>query len=606
MIVSTALAAARAPSANAEAGLHALQILLNCYCRELAFPEGQASFGSPFGQNDWPLALRAALAGGPVLHLVLPHTQRRLIAAVDQPLPLSRLRLRSPLYGRAQGSAWAPLDWQEFAVLLLSELSFRHGVPSNHELSAQISESVETVAAILTERSQPPTVSDALTQFVESEQALLLGHAFHPAPKSRQGFSVDDRRRYSPELRARFPLHWFAVRRELLLQRSLLSESADAAIAAHAPAEGGPDWAPVPAHPWQARHALGMPVVRRSIEQGAIRDLGPMGPEYVPTSSLRTLFHPANPFFFKLSLHVRITNCLRKNAYYELDGAVEVTRLLRGLEPEFVDFFPDFRVLEEPAFLTVDLPNAAADERTAVLEAFGLILREGVQGLVAEGATPLLAATLFADVDAGIPRACDLCRGIALRERTPYAATAEAWFSAYVERLAQPILRAFFVHGVVFEPHLQNILIAVRDGWPAAVVVRDFEGVKLVEGRFDPAAIAHLSSRARQALSYDEERGWKRIAYCLFVNQLGEAIDGLAAGDPALAARLWRIVRGEVERYQTLHGSAASRERLGALLAGAPLPAKTNLLGRFAKQADRLVGYAPLANPFIQENAQWS
>lgn len=605
MLDSTALAtpdaAANAVAADTEAGRHCLQTLLNCYCREVALPEGRASFGSPFGQNDWPLALRAALTGGQVLHVLMPHTQTRLIGAVDRPVPAGRLRLRSPLYGRTPGQAWTPLDWRGLAALLLRELSLRHDVPFNDELLAQIRDSVATVAAILAERRRPLPGGDGLTQYAESEQALVLGHAFHPAPKSRQGFAAADRQSYSPELRTRFPLHWFAVRREVLLQRSLLAQTTDALIAAQAPAGAGPDHALVPVHPWQARHALGLPAVRRAMAAGTIRDLGAMGTEYVPTSSIRTLFHPANPFFLKLSLHVRITNCLRKNALYELDGAVEVTRLLRELTPELTDLFPDLRVLEEPAFLTVDLPDAPADERSAVGEAFGLILREGVQGLVAEGVTPLLAAALFGDAETGSPRARDLCRAVARRERMPYAATAAAWFAAYAERLVPPVLHALFAHGIVFEPHLQNTLVGVRDGWPTRIVLRDFEGVKLVEERFDPARIAHLAPRARQALWYAEDRAWSRIAYCLFVNQLGEAVDHLAEGDTGLAARLWRLVRDQVERYQARHGSAASRARLGELLAGAPLPAKTNLLVRFTRQADRFAGYAPLANPLVEE-----
>lgn len=586
---------------EAEADRHGLQTLLNCYCREVALPAGQAVLGSPFGQGDWPLALRAMLPGGQAMHIHLPLTHNRLVAAVDPPVPAGRLRLRSPLYGRAPGQGWTPLDWQALAAVLLRELSLRHGVPFNEELLTQVRDSVETVGAIFAARDAPPPGGDSLAQYAESEQALVLGHPFHPAPKSRQGFSAEDRRRYSPEMRVRFPLHWFAVRRDLLHQRTLLTRATDQIVAEHAPAAAGPDHALVPVHPWQAGHILGLSAVRQAIAAGAIRDLGPLGEPYVPTSSIRTMFHPTNPFFLKLSLHVRITNCLRKNAHYELDGAVEVTRLLRALKPEMLVPFPGLRVLEEPAFLSVDLSGAEPEERIAALEAFGLILREGVQEIAAQGETPLLAATLFADHDAGVPRARDLCRGIARRDRMPYAAAAEAWFAAYAERLLPPVLHALFAHGVVFEPHLQNTLVAVRDGWPVRIVLRDFEGVKLVEGRFDQARVAHLAPRAQEALWYAEERGWNRIVYCLFVNQLGEAVNHLAEGDTALAARLWRLVRDQVEAYQARHGSTASSSRLGELLTGAPLPAKTNFLVRFAKQADRFAGYAPLANPLLGE-----
>lgn len=607
MTAETAALALPNTAAKAEADRHGLQTLLNCYCREVALPAGQAVLGSPFGQNDWPLALRAMLPGGQAMHVHLPATNTRLVAAVDPPAPAGRLRLRSPLYGRAPGQAWTPLEWRALAAVLLRELSLCHGVPFNEELLAQIRDSVETAAAILAGRASPPTGGDILARYAESEQALVLGHPFHPAPKSRQGFDAVDRRRYSPEMRARFPLHWFAVRRELLRQRTLLARAADEIVADHAPAAPGPDFALVPVHPWQAGHILRLPAARQALAAGAIRDLGPLGEPYAPTSSIRTLFHPANPFFLKLSLHVRITNCLRKNAHYELDGAVEVTRLLRALKPQILAPFPNLRVLEEPAFLSVDLPEAEPDERTAAVEAFGLILREGVQGIAAQGDTPLLAAALFADHDAGVPRARDLCRGIARRDRMPYPTAAEAWFAAYVERLVPPVLHALFSHGVVFEPHLQNTLVAVgAGGWPAQIVLRDFEGVKLVEGRFDPERVAHLAPQAQEALWYAEERGWSRIAYCLFVNQLGEAVDHLAGGDAALAARLWRVVRDQVEDCQARHGSAASRGRLGDLLAGAPLPAKTNLLVRFTKQADRFAGYAPLANPLLGESTTWN
>lgn len=606
MAETARLARPSTDAAEAEADRHGLQTLLNCYCREVASPAGQAGFGSPFGQNDWPLALRAAVPGGPVVHVLLPATGVRLTAAVAQPVPAGRLRLRSPLYGRAPGQAWTPLGWRGLAALLLRELSLRHGVPFNDELLAQIRDSVETVAAILAARNGRSPGGDGLARYAESEQSLVFGHAFHPAPKSRQGFGAEDRRRYSPEVRARFPLHWFAVRRDLLRQRTLLAQTAEGIVAAHAPPAPGPDHALVPVHPWQAGYALGLPAVRGALAEGALRDLGPLGDAYVPTSSIRTMFHPANPFFLKLSLNVRVTNCLRKNAHYELDGAVEVTRLLRGLKPELLDPFPDLKVLEEPAFLSVDLPGGDPAERTAATEAFGLILREGVQGIVAAGATPLLAAALFADHDAGVPRARDLCSAIARRDRAPYPAAAEAWFAAYVERLLPPVLHALFARGVVFEPHLQNTLVAVRDGWPALVVLRDFEGVKLVEGRFDPGRVAHLAPRAQAALWYGEERGWNRVAYCLFVNQLGEAVDHLAGDDAPLAARLWRLVRAGIEGYRTRHGPAASRDRLGDLLAGGPLPAKTNLLVRFAKQADRCAGYAPFPNPLTGEETSWN
>lgn len=599
MLMNNVRAAAEADNAAIDAGWHGLETLLNCYYREVAAPEGQVVFGSPFGQNDWPIALRVANGGGRIFQLQLPHSQGRLIAQADPPLPAGRLRLRSPLYGRVLGKAWALVDWREIGALLVRELSLRQGVPFNDELLAQIRDSVENVTAFLTARYRRSTADQPLTRYIESEQALVFGHAFHPAPKSRLGFNESDHARYSPELRARFPLHWFEVPREMLHQHSLLALPTDALIGEPATGPTESDRALVPVHPWQARYILGLSAVRHAMSKGLMADLGPSGSDYIPTSSVRTLFNPDAPFFLKLSLHVRITNCLRKNAHYELEGAVEITRLMREIMPRMA-MYPKFSVLEEPAYLTVDLPDAEPATRAEVHEAFGLILREGVQGIAEEGITPILAAALFADDAGRMPRAQDLCRNIARREHLFYTVVAEAWFDAYAEALVPPVLHALFAEGIVFEPHLQNTLVGMRGDWPERIVLRDFEGVKLVAGRFDAERVAHISPAAREALWYDEERAWNRIAYCLFVNQLGEAVDHLAVGDAVLAARLWHVVRHKIEQYKSRHGSRKSSEKLDMLLSGARLPAKTNLLVRFTRQADRHASYAPLDNPLAE------
>lgn len=584
-------------AAEAEAGRHCMETLLNCYSREVAVPDGQISFGTPFGQSDWPLALCAALHEGTVMHVLLPQTHARLVVAVEQPSLSGKYRYCSPFYCRQPGQPWTLLDWSALAVLLLRELALKHAVPFNDDLFAQIQDSVDTVAVILANRVSPVLADDKLTQYVESEQALIFGHPFHPSPKSREGFSSADRRYYSPELRGRFPLHYFAVHRDCLRSRSLLPQSADAIVSEHAPLKVKSAFGLVPVHPWQTNHLLQLPAVGQALKRGLLRDLGPQGESYEPTSSVRTLFHPRNPFFYKMSLNVRITNCIRKNAFYELEGAVEITRLLRALKPDLASRFPDLCLLEEPASLTVDLPGVEHAERIAVNEGFGLILRQGIQDLVADGITPMLAGTLFADYETGLPHARALCRRIAQQERMPAAAAVEVWFSVYLERLLYPVLYNFFANGVVFEPHLQNTLVGLRNGWPVRIVLRDFEGVKLVEGRFGIERLAHISPRARESLWFTLERGWNRIAYCLLINQLGEAVAHLSDGNIDIETRLWGLVRHHLLEYQARFGDAESKERIHSLLSGAPLPAKANLITRFFKQADRHAGYVPFPNP---------
>jgi siderophore synthetase component len=69
---------------------------------------------------------------------------------------------------------------------------------------------------------------------------------------------------------------------------------------------------------------------------------------------------------------------------------------------------------------------------------------------------------------------------------------------------------------------------------------------------------------------------------------------------------LWAVVRHHVARYQQLHGDSQSAARLGELLAGAPLPGKTNLLNRFFKRADRATTYVAVGNPMAPREAAWN
>ena len=587
-------------AAYCAASQRSLETLLNCYCREVALPEGHASVGPVSDQNDWPLALRCALATNHALHVLLPHLDCHVVATVQDDSPTANFRYLSDAYCKTVGEPWALLDWRALANLLIRELATKTGQPFNDELLAQIEDSVHVTTDILEAPWSDESPSDPLSAYLDSEQSLTYGHPFHPAPKSRQGFSEDDLRRYSPELRGGFPLHYFAVHRDDVYQQSTVDQSCADIVAAQAPQGLVADdsYLLVPAHPWQARWLLEKPLVADAMRGGRIRYLGAQGEAFFPTSSVRTLYQPGNPYFYKFSLHVRLTNCVRKNAVYELEGALQVNRIMNRLLPELRERFPGTAIMAEPAFLSVDLRDRDADRNREITEGLGLILRSNFdkQNLL-PGAVPLLAAALFGNHMLSEARLANHLQKIVVREHMPFEAVVKKWFSRYVQQTMYPVLYCYFAHGVVFEPHLQNVVIGLVDDWPAQTFLRDFEGVKLVAERWPDDTLAGLSERARSALLYDRERGWKRIAYCLFVNNFCEAIHQLAAGRQALQQQLWAQVRRHLEHYLQEHGTPESAKRIAPLLAGEPLPAKGNLRNRFLKQADRSAEYVPLANP---------
>ncbi|HEU5157758.1 MAG TPA: IucA/IucC family protein [Streptosporangiaceae bacterium] len=519
--------------------------LLNCLVREICEPE----------QQIWQTASRVTVR-----------------------LPRAGIALRAPLrratYGPARrfappveelrAGAWEPAPWTRLADLVAGELELATG-QANPEFTGQVAASHAALAAIFTARADG--LDDAEDDaYVASEQALVAGHRFHPAPKARSGDPAAWLR-YAPEARARFPLRWLAVRADLI--------TGDGAF----PLPGPPvpdGFAALPVHPWQLSLLADRPVLRAAMESGAVLDLGPCGPVAVPTSSVRTVYVPAADLFCKFSLDVRITNCVRKNAWYELIGAVALSRLLAPVFAALGEAY-GCALLGEPAYRSVTL----ADRR--LHEGLGVIVRTGVRD---RPGTPLLAGALADPYASPLP-------GL-LADRSPLA-----WWAAYVRQVVPPVLHAYFAYGVVLEPHLQNVLITVTaDGVPERAIFRDLEGTKLLAGRWD---LRGLPERARAAMTYDAERGWRRVVYCLFVNHLAEIAAAVADPHPALERDLWRVVHDEVARYAAAHADGLARAdaaRLRALLAGVPWPAKANLKARWTRAADRAATYVMVRSPF--------
>ncbi|MER7668511.1 IucA/IucC family protein [Kitasatospora sp. NPDC096128] len=531
--------------------------LLNCLLREVSAPEHQTAV------DDGHLLLR------------LPRRGTLLRVALRRTSLLGAHRFTGPVHEEIP-EGWRELDWRELAGYAQDELELRTGTV-NEEFLDQVASSHQGVGAGLADR--PAAGAD---RYLESEQALLFGHRFHPAPKSRSA-ARGDWRHYAPESRAAFPLRHLAVRTELLAE-----ESADQGASAVLDGLGEvPDgYRLLPAHPWQYQLIGDHPLLRAAMARGDVLDLGPRGERFAATASVRTLY--GADAFLKFSLNVRITNCLRKNAAYELTGAVRLTRLLDPVLTDLARRFPDAATLREPAFRTLALPGADGHPDRALFEGFGLILREGFGGLLRPGVTPLLAGAVADEHPTSSAHISHLLEG------RSDGTTALDWWRAYLRLLLPPVLAAYFDHGVVLEPHLQNVLIGVdAAGLPAQVLFRDLEGTKLVPEQ-NAGLLAALPPEVAGPMTYDAERGWDRVVYCLLVNHVAELLAALADRHPELEGALWQAVRDTLEEYAAAHGRPP---RLRALLAGVPLPAKANLLTRWERKADREAGYVRLPSP---------
>ncbi|MBW3086822.1 L-2,3-diaminopropanoate--citrate ligase [Austwickia sp. TVS 96-490-7B] len=547
--------------------------LLNTLLREVIQPEGHADI---IGDH---------------LLIRLVHTATVLRIPLRRTSVFGAHRFHG-LVEEQQATMWSPIGWERLAEAIHAELSARTGV-DNDEFLDQVRSSYDAIAATLA--AEPTTQPDATrSPYLQSEQSLLFGHRFHPTPKARTG-APTSWASYAPEMGAAFPLHYLAVRDHLVIQET--AHHHEAGIATVDALDHGRDDVPdgyrlLPVHPWQRELLADHPPLHQALAAGDIIDLGPGDHDYAATASVRTLYDGTD--FLKFSLDVRITNCVRKNASYELTGAVAMTRELTPIFTSLEERYPGFRMLREPAYRSIALPGPDGQPDRTLLEGFGVIVREGFDHHLSPGVTPLLAGAIADEYPTGPAHLSHL---LAHADITGI----RRWWDTYLRLLVPPVLSAYLDYGLVFEPHLQNVVVGVDPhGRPTHMIFRDLEGTKLLpEHHHD--LLRRLPADVADAMTYDADRGWDRVTYCLFVNHLSEVLSALADLAPDVEETLWADLREVLVDYADAHQHP---QRVMDLLDGAPLPAKTNLLTRWARKADRHAGYVRMPSPLAAARYQ--
>ncbi|MEV6803568.1 IucA/IucC family protein [Streptomyces sp. NPDC051132] len=490
-----------------------------------------------------------------------------------------------------------------------------HGPDDDGDLVARVADSVRRTAEFIRHRRDHP--ADAPDLFLSAEQALLLGHPLHPAPKSREGLTEAEAGRYSPETHGSFPLHWFAVAPSLLATDSAWTErgrpvpAGDLVRRLAGPGLPLPDgYTALPLHPWQAREVRHRPAVAALLDSGLLRDLGPLGTHWHPTSSVRTVHRPGAPAMLKLSLALRITNSRRENLRKELHRGVEVHRLLRtGLAERWRTAHPAFDIVRDPAWLAVDDPDGLPLPGLDVMIRHNPFTPADDVGCVAGLLSPRPFAVPPADAaprPATWPvrsRLAHLLARLAVRTGRPLGAVAAEWFLRYLEQVVRPVLWLDGEAGIALEAHQQNTLLLLDgDGWPAGGRYRDNQGYY-----FRASRRAELASRLPGIGEHSDtfvpdEVADERFAYYLAVNNVFGLIGAL--GSQHLADE--RLLLAAFRRFLAAlaSGPAPLRSSLPGLLLDSPgLRCKANLLTRL-RGLDELAGpvdtqsvYVTIANP---------
>lgn len=518
-------------------------------------------------------------------------------------------------FGPARFPGGAPVDAVTLAALLTVEAISRSGAASGRsagaaavaDLTGRVADSVRRAARYVAERRAAPADPEGTTPFLAAEQALVLGHPLHPTPKSREGLSDAEAAAYSPELRGTFRLHWFAADPSVISSASALSRPAEEITAGllgvELPLPAGT--IAVPAHPWQARDVLARPEIRTLLEQGLLHDLGPAGPAWAPTSSVRTVYRADAPVMLKLSLGLRITNSKRENLRAELLRGLEVHRLLEaGLGAELRAAHPGFDVVRDPAWIAVDAP---AERPESGLE---VVVRDNpFRDDPSSGADPVACVAGLVserpDLPHGRSQLATLVHDLAARTGRGLTEIGEEWFVRYLDAVVVPVLWLYGTHGLGLEAHQQNTLVVLDgDGWPTGGRYRDNQGYYFSATRSGGLSTWLPGAGRELGTLCSDELIDERLGYYVGVNNVLGMVGALGSQGLAHETDLLQRVRAVLQRLAGQHGDAL---RLATTLAEAPtLRCKANLLTRI-DGLDELVGpleaqsvYVDVPNPLVK------
>ncbi|MEW1719568.1 IucA/IucC family protein [Streptomyces sp. NPDC093109] len=557
---------------------------------------------------------------GQLLYLTLPMSRLTLRIRVRYHSPTGRHRFgRARVVTSASGldGGSLPADTALVAAALVRESTIGRGLPTHRggdTVRRVLDSATRTAAHIARRRTEEGGASPTgirtgsgrgLTPFLDSEQAMLLGDPFHPAPQSREGATERELDTYSPESRGYFALHWFAAHPEIVV-----GESADGRtpadllrpLVANAGLDLPPGMVPLPAHPWQARELLGRPGTAALLDAGLLRPLGPAGPAWYPTSSVRTVHRPGADVMLKLSLGMRIAGSGRLNRRTELSRGVRLARLLSAactgpagpgewLRAEH----PEFGVLRDFAWVSVGpatAPGSSTESGTETGLETGLetgpetgletAFRDNPFTGSGRGPEGLSVAGLLAERpgpgDGTPPRhRALLSEAVARTVRAHGIGTAEAsarWLGAYLDVLAVPLIRLRARYGVALAPHHRNTLVALdAHGLPRAGWYRDGRGYRLAASRAEgierllPGATTDGADMVADVVT-DDSLVDERLAHALGIGNLLGLVGAFGALGLADEGALVGVLRA---RLAELRSAEPGAEGLLDLLLDAPV-----------------------------------
>lgn len=502
--------------------------------------------------------------------------------------------------------------------LLIDDLAMGQGQPASNELLYLMLQSSRNLETIITARQgDEASLYRPDIQFIEAEQSLLFGHPFHPTPKSRQGFPEWRQHLYAPEMKGKFQLHYFAAHEDMVQQKAVTYQSASDLIEAdlyeglsaeelgrvhemldQLQLDTKHEYKLIPVHPVQAEWLLHQADVQPWLESRQLIYMGALGKAFSPTSSVRTVYHEASSYMYKFSLPVKITNSMRVNKRYELDGALEASQLMAGIMPALREHYPHFHIMSDLAYMTIGKDK---DRETG----FELLIRansmqdDGIKSAV------VMAAVTQETINGSRTWLEEVIGRLEQARTTNRDQLSREWFRKYLAISLEPMIWLYKQYGIALEAHLQNcVLVLDEAGYPKQLYYRDSQGYYYARSRLE--RLEGLLSGIRSSVNvYDDELVKERFGYYLIVNHLFGLIQAFGITGLAEERVLLLELHAAIESLM-LSSNEDTADLLRSWINSPVLRCKANLLTRLY-EVDELESeleqavYVTITNPLCME-----
>ena len=586
----------------------AMQHLVNAYSQET----GKSILLEKYQQNSSQLTFSQGLT---LLVLPLDAIQSQLLVPLSYVSTVGRHRIATLPKVRSKGQ-FQNMSCVAMVALLLEELV----------MTSRAGDAQEEVQPCQTTRLDPASLlerwiesRDALTQFltlrqhefddfiqleqsfIETEQALILGHSMHPAPKSRVGFVHEDWTNFSPEAKSQTPMHYWLVAPDYIAEGNALNTSISSELKQHlykhlsntddACLEKYPHYKLLPLHPWQARYLQCKPWFKQLKSQDQIVDLGERAWAFSPTTSVRTLASFDAPWMLKPSLSVMITNSIRVNLAKECYRGEMTHQLWHStLGQKILAQCPTLKALNDPAWIALKQQDEIINETICIFRDQPFDKTQQVSCI----------ASLCQDHPSQAQNRFDTLFAY-LHQQNPAQDRGQIalyWFQKFLDISLKPLMHVYHQYGMAFESHQQNVLLELEHGLPKYLWLRDNQGFYYIQERATEvlSLFPDLADKAHAVGS--QEFVDERFSYYFFGNTLFGLINAIGATGWIKEQQLLDELQ---QRLLVLFAQYPESSLLHALLYQDTLPYKANLLTRL-HELDELIAPVEQQSVYVQLN----